>query len=89
MKSIPTASFRKLFARLPLVVQQKALETLDKWIANPQHPGLEFKKLKGNPDLVSIRIGIQWRAVGYQEEDTVYWKWIGHHSDYDAYLKRR
>jgi len=78
-----------LFAALPLDVKRKTLDALSLWEQNPNHPGLEFKKLKGFADLFSLRVGVGWRVIGYLEDGTVFWNWVGSHADYDKYLKRR
>ena len=33
-----------------------------------------------------IRIGIHWRALGVEADDTIICFWIGSHSDYDTLL---
>jgi hypothetical protein len=35
---------------------------------------------------VSVRIDRNYRAVGYIEDDTVHWYWIGKHDEYDRLL---
>lgn len=56
--------------------------------ANPHHPGLRFRKIHPTDPVYSIRIGLDYRAVGARQNDTIYWFWIGSHSDYD-HLRRR
>ena len=48
--------------------------------ANPHHPSLHFKKIG---PLWSVRVGEQYRALGYDVQDGVHWFWIGTHNDYD------
>jgi len=56
---------------------------------NPQHPSVEFKKLKTNTAVYSVRAGIGWRAVGVMKDsDTIVWFWIGSHADYDKLLNK-
>jgi mRNA-degrading endonuclease RelE of RelBE toxin-antitoxin system len=77
--------FIKHFRRLPERVKRTAHKNYKLWKANPQHPSLEFKPMKGNENIYSIRVGIGWRAVGIMDEDenTIVWFWIGSHSEYD------
>jgi hypothetical protein len=48
-----------------------------------------FKRLEGHPTLYSARIGIHYRAIAHEEGDFMIWVWIGHHSEYDALLRRQ
>ena len=46
------------------------------------HPSLHFKKLRN--ENWSVRIGLNYRALGKFSEDGVFlWEWIGSHADYD------
>jgi hypothetical protein len=51
------------------------------WLRDPSYPGLDFKKLQDS--LYSVRIGLHWRAVALEEDDTFVWTFIGSHADYD------
>ena len=53
---------------------------------NPGHPGLQFKKLEGEGDIYSARIGLGYRALAVIDEDRVVWYWIGSHADYDRVI---
>ena len=88
MKSHLTAKFRRLFARLPAHVQELARESYRLWQDNPEHPGLQFKKVHPRRPVYAIRVGIGWRALGIREGEVLVWFWIGSHSDYDKLLKR-
>ena len=46
-------------------------------------PGLQFKKLEGEDNIHSVRIGLEYRALAVMEEDRIVWYWIGSHSEYD------
>lgn len=89
MRSQLTAEFRRLFAKLPADVQQRARDTYRHWKVNPAHPGLQFKRVHPRLPIYSVRIGIGWRAVGLREGDSIVWYWIGSHADYDVELRRR
>jgi hypothetical protein len=40
-------------------------------------------RLQGRDDLVSVRIGDHYRALGALETGVVIWIWIGRHAEYD------
>jgi hypothetical protein len=44
--------------------------------------------MQGHPSLYSARVGIHYRAIAQREGDLIIWVWIGHHSDYDRFLKK-
>jgi len=58
------------------------------WTANPDHPSLRFKKVHAALPVYSVRIDLDWRAVGVLREGLVVWFWVGPHSEYDKLLTR-
>ncbi len=60
MKSELTPEFIARFAQLPERVKQAARKNYRLWQENPQHPSLEFKKLKTKTVMYSVRGGIGW-----------------------------
>ena len=88
MKSIVTDDFRACFAKLPKDVQAKARKNYRLWKENPHHPSLHFKGVSLSEPIFSIRVGKSWRALGLvaKDSDTIYWFWIGSHSEYDKLL---
>ncbi len=89
MKSELSLDFVKRFHGLPERVRRTARKNYKLWKANPHHPSLEFKRVKGAKDIYSIRTGIGWRALGVMKEggDTIVWFWIGSHGEYDKLLR--
>ena len=87
MKSVTTASFRKMFSVLPSNVQTQAKDAYLRFRDNPWHPGLQFKPVHSHRPIFSARININYRAVGIIDDDGVVWFWIGSHADYDNLLK--
>lgn len=73
---------------LPAQVRRQARESYRMFQANPNHPSLKFKKLKGYDDLWSVRINNSYRAVGRWRGETILWFFIGSHADYDNLLDR-
>ena len=83
MKSHTQARFWRFYARLPQDVQRHADKAYQLWRSNPQHPSLQFKRIDPQDPIYSVRVGKQYRALGWLESDTVTWFWIGSHADYD------
>ena len=83
MQSRVTRKFWRLFSDLPLDVQRDAKRAYRMFQSNPGHPGLQFKKLEGDEDIYSARIGLGYRALAVVEGERVVWYWIGSHADYD------
>jgi hypothetical protein len=82
-----TKNFWKHYKALPEDVQRQAVRAYALWRANPSHRSLHFKCVSEKHAVLSVRVGIHWRALGYRDvapgEDVVTWFWIGSHSDYD------
>jgi hypothetical protein len=83
MQSRTTRQFRRLFSRLPFAVQQDARRAFSLFRSNPAHPGLQFKKLEGEDNIYSVRIGLDYRALAVMKKDRIVWYWIGNHTEYD------
>ncbi len=85
-----TATFDRLFQRLPRPIQVKAARKAELFAQNPFHPSLRTEKLhpKGH-DVWSFRIDRAYRIVfkfltGHQAE----FRFVGHHNqiyDYDIF----
>jgi hypothetical protein len=73
MNSFATPQFWKLYDELPESVQELADKAYHLWVENPDHPGLQFKKIKGHDRLYSVRINLDWRALGILKEDGIHW----------------
>ena len=87
MKSVTTRAFRRRLRALPPDIRGQARAAYRRWIDNPNHPGLRFKRVSdGLPALYSVRITRDFRAVGELRDDTIYWQFIGNHDDYMRYL---
>lgn len=87
MKSLASRRFWNLFHALPSGVQSLAVKNYKLWRHNPDHPSLHFRRLKGNEDRFTIRVGEHHRALGYLASGTVTWVWIGTHADYDKLVR--
>jgi hypothetical protein len=87
--SIVTEGFRNLFAELPPEVQKQAVRCYKLWRRNPHHPSLQFKQVSPNQPVYSVRIGLNYRALGLWEGNRVTWFWIGSYSDDDRIVRRQ
>jgi hypothetical protein len=83
VRSLTSASFWKLYAKLPADVRSQARKAYQLWFKEPYHPSLQFKNLQGGGGFCSVRINQQYRAVGMRQGDAVRWVWIGTHNDFD------
>jgi hypothetical protein len=83
MQSRTTRQFWRLFSDLPSETQRDAKRAYRLFSSNPAHPGLQFKKLEGEDDIYSARIGLEYRALAVKKRDRIVWYWIGSHSEYD------
>ena len=88
MKSVTTQRFRELFARAPDSVQTKIRAAYRLWAEIPSHPSLRFKKVHDRLPIYSVRVDLDWRAVGVLQEDTVVWFFVGSHAEYERLLKK-
>ena len=87
MKSQAGPRFWQLFGSLPADVQRLAERNYRLWQANPHHPSLRYRRLEGHDDLVSVRVGDHYGALGFVEAGTVIWIWIGHHAEYSRLIR--
>jgi hypothetical protein len=86
MQSRTTRQFWRLFRDMPVDVQEDAKRAYRQFRTNPAHPGLQFKKLEGEDQIYSVRIGLGYRALAVMNKDRVVWYWIGSHADYDRLI---
>lgn len=88
VKSRATARFWRLFDALPDPIQRLAEKNYRLWLANPRHPSLDFKELRGQSGRFSVRVGDHYRALGLRTAEGVEWTWIGTHEAYNKLLNR-
>jgi Txe/YoeB family toxin of Txe-Axe toxin-antitoxin module len=80
--------FRKLLAELPKHIKQRAREVYKQFEQDPYHPGLHFKRVHSTKPIYSVRINIEYRALGILSENEIIWFWIGPHKEYDRLLSQ-
>lgn len=86
MKSATVPSFWETYAKLDETVKQRARKAFELWSENPFHPSLHFKCINSEENLWSVRITLNYRALGLLDGDTVTWFWVGSHKDYERYF---
>jgi hypothetical protein len=86
IESRTTRQFWKAFVELPPEVKAGAKGAFRLFRDNPAHPSLQFKKLEGQDDVYSARVGLNYRALGVLQGSRIIWFWIGSHPDYDRMI---
>ena len=85
MKSATLPSFWETYKLLDFQTRQRARKIYFLWRDNPFHPSLHFKCINREENIWSIRISLNYRALGILEKDTVTWFWIGSHQQYEEF----
>lgn len=80
MNHYASPRFWALYEALPKDIRELADKNYQFLKSDSRHPSLHFKRIG---KFWSVRIGLQYRALGMPVEDGVYWFWIGTHADYD------
>lgn len=88
MKSHTTERFRKMLQQLPEQIRRQAREAYKLFKQNPYHPSLRFKQIHPTKPVYSVRINIDYRAVGTRDGDEIVWFWIGSHTEYEKLISR-
>ncbi len=83
MNSETAAGFWQLYRRLSKAVRQQARDAYRRCQSNPAHPSLHFHRLASYPELWSVRVTRDYRAVGLVEGTTITWFWIGNHKAFE------
>ena len=83
MKHYTTSKFWRAYESLPTNVKKVADRNFELLKSDPFHPSLHFKKVGS---YWSVRAGINYRALGIQEDASMVWFWIGSHADYDKLI---
>ncbi len=89
MISRATTQFWQAFSQLPENVRREAQDAYRLFEQNPAHPSLHFKKIHSKRTIWSVRVNLDYRAVGIRDADKIVWFWIGSHSAYEGLLKKK
>lgn len=74
-----TATFKKLYKKLPREVQQRIDKTLFFLEQNPGHPSLHFKKIEGTEDIYEWRVSDNYRGTLKKIDGLAYLRKVGTH----------
>ena len=88
MRSLTQPSFWKAYRQLPEHVRRQAREAYRLFTEDSRYPSLQFKRVSQRRPVYSVRINIDYRALGVRNGDEIVWFWIGPHHEYDRILKR-
>ena len=88
MNSRITERFRKALANLPTNVKRQSRQAYRLFRQNPNHPSLRFKQVHPIRGIYSVRVGLDYRALGIRDGNEIVWFWIGSHADCDTLLVR-
>ena len=88
MISRTTEKFRALFVLLPESIKAQAKEAYQQFKKDPYHPSLQFKRVHSSKPIYSVRVNIDYRAVGVIKDNKIVWFWIGSHNVYDKLLRK-
>ena len=86
MESATLPSFWDTYRLLDGSVRERARKVFKLWLLNPFHPSLHFKCINASENIWSVRVSLNYRAIGLWEGDSVTWFWIGSHDDYEKYF---
>ncbi len=87
MISRTSEKFRVLFSLLPASIKTQAKQAYLQFKKDPYHPSLQFKRVHSTRPIYSVRVNIDYRAVGILQNNEIIWFWMGSHSVYDNLLK--
>lgn len=79
MKILWTPPFERDFRSLPKNVQARAEKSIRLLIANPQHPSLHTKKMRGTKDIWEARVSESYRITFQMLGESLLLRRIGTH----------
>lgn len=88
MISHTTDGFWKSYRRLTDAVRKQAREAYRQFEKNPHHPSLHFKRVHSSRPIYSVRVNLDYRAVGIRAGEEIVWHWIGPHDEYEKLIGR-
>jgi hypothetical protein len=73
VRSRATPRFWAAYGSLPPEVRGAAQKAYRLFRSNPQHPGLQFKRVHDREPIYSVRVTLGYRALGLLEDGEVTW----------------
>ena len=74
---------RNAIPAIATVIQKQAKEKFSILKENPRHPSLHFNKVG---KVWSVRIGLDYRALAFEDGSDFIWVWIGSHDEYEKMI---
>lgn len=71
--------FEKAFAKLPKEIRETVYQKLEILLANPAHPSLQVKKMKGTHTIWEMRLSLSHRLTFEVGENAILLRKIGAH----------
>ena len=87
MISKATRRFWKCYKALEPDLKRQAKDSYLKFKKDPYYLVLNFKQIHSTKPIYSVRISLEYRALGVFNENTIIWMWIGSHAEYDKLIK--
>lgn len=84
MNHFTTPDFWSHYRQLPESVRELADKNFKLLRQDPHHPSLRLKKIGS---FWSARVGLRYRALARERAEGLVWFWVGHHHEYDRFLK--
>lgn len=88
MKSYTSKHFWKAYKRLDESTRRQARQAYKVFEEDPAHPSLHFKKAYTSEPIYSVRISLDFRALGRRDGEGIIWFWIGPHDEYDQLIRQ-
>jgi len=79
MDLIRTERFKRDFKRLDCATQDRALEALDRFLADPRHPSLHAKKMEGTDEIWEMRVSDRHRITCQHAKGAIILRRVGVH----------
>jgi hypothetical protein len=83
-----TERFWKSYRRLADSIRKQARDSYRQFEKNPYHPSLHFKQVHSSRPIYSVRVNLDYRAVGIRDGEEIVWYWIGPHDEYEKLIGR-
>jgi len=87
MISRTTKKFWKLYDELPKDLKRQSKKIYLKFKQDPYYPSLYFKQIHSTKPIFSVRISLDYRALGLLKNNEIIWFWIGTHEEYNQLIK--
>lgn len=88
MNSKTTERFWKCYAGIPSAVRKHTKDAYKQFVKDPYYPSLHFKQIHSTRPIFSVRITINYRAIGIIQGEDIIWFWVGSHAEYNKILKQ-